>query len=81
MSRNQQLRLQVLLATILLRDPKHKLAQEAPSTSDIGDVIDRYDFEKYEEVCWLIEAIYCREKALGKERFSEEEGKALASQF
>jgi hypothetical protein len=28
----------------------------------IGDIIDRYDYESYEEVCFFIESLYTNER-------------------
>jgi hypothetical protein len=44
LSKDKQLRLKVLLTTILLHDPSHIASQNPLSCSDIGDVVDRYDF-------------------------------------
>ncbi len=59
MPKDKRLRLKTLLATILINDGFHRSSKNTLSCSDIGDIIDRYDFESYEETCWMIEAVYC----------------------
>lgn len=44
LSKGKQLRLKVLLTTILTHDFTHTLSKHPISCSDIGDIIDRYDF-------------------------------------
>ena len=44
LSKDKQLRLRVLLTTILTNDTAHALSRHPISCSDIGDIIDRYDF-------------------------------------
>ncbi len=52
--KDKQLRLNVLLTTILITDSRLTLAKELPNCNEIGDVVDRYDFQRYEEVCWYV---------------------------
>lgn len=69
-----------MLTTILTHDSTHALSKHLISCSDIGDAIDRYDFESYEEVCWLISSVYSKQSINARAR-SEEEAANLARQL
>lgn len=85
LSRDKQLRLRVLLTTILLHDASHRASHSPPTCSDIGEIIDCYDFESYEEVCWMIQTTYSTTTLAFFQKkngiTSEEEAEGLARQL
>ena len=48
----------VLTSTILLKDKSYYNNHFQQLKQMITDIIDRYDYESYEHVCHLIEALY-----------------------
>lgn len=74
----------MLLTTILLHDYSHHISQVPPSCDVIGEIIDCYDFQNYEEVCWMVQTIYSPTTAafsLNKQMVSDEETRELTHQL
>jgi hypothetical protein len=74
----------VLLTTILLHDHSHPINQTPPTCDAIGEVIDCYDFQNYEEVCWMIQTLYSPSTTAFSQLSqltSDDEAKGLAKQL
>lgn len=73
-----------MLTTILLHDHSHPISQAPPSCDVIGEVIDCYDFQNYEEVCWMVQTIYSPSTvafSINKDMISDQETRELTKQL